>query len=97
MKSNTVLIVIVTLFLAAGAYWYFFTGGEQPPLSSDASLNEAQTQFQTLISELQPISFDTRMFSDARFNALVDITTPIASETSGRQDPFATVPGVSGN
>jgi hypothetical protein len=92
MKSNTILIGIATIIIAAGAYWYFFTGtGNQPPLSESASANQAHVQFQTLVSELQPISFDTSIFSDARFNALVDLTTPISPEPTGRLDPFAVV------
>lgn len=97
MKSNTILIGVVTILVAAGAYWYFFTGtGNQPPLSESASMNQAQTQFQMLVSELQPISFNTDIFSDARFNALVDLTTPITPEVTGRLDPFAIIPGVNG-
>jgi len=96
MKSNTAIIVIATLIVAAGAYWYFFTGtGNEQPLSLSTSTNQAQTQFQVLVSELQPVSFNTAIFSDARFNALVDITTPVAPETAGRLDPFAVVSGVS--
>lgn len=93
MKSNAILIGIVTVIIAAGVYWYFFTGtGNQPPLSAtDTSTNQAQTQFQTLVSELQPISFDTSIFSDAHFNALADLTTPISPEGTGRLDPFAAV------
>ena len=98
MKSNTIIIIIVTLIVAAGAYWYFFTGtGNEAPLSQDASTSQAQMQFQSLVSELQPISFNTAIFSDARFNALVDLSTPIAPETIGRLDPFAAVSSTSGN
>jgi len=99
MKSNTspIPFVIALLVAAAGLYWYFFTGTEQPPLTVGEAESQVQTTFQTLLSELQPISFDTGIFSDARFNALVDMTTPIAPETSGRLDPFAPVAGISGN
>lgn len=91
MKSNTTtLIVIAALIVSALAYWYFFTGtGDQPPLSATTVTNEAQTQFETLVGELQPISFDTSIFSDTRFNALVDIATPISPESFGRLDPMA--------
>jgi hypothetical protein len=93
MKSNAILIGIVIILVAAGAYWYFFTGtGNQPPLSDiSTSTSEAQTQFQALVGELQPISFDASIFSDARFNALVDLTTQISPESTGRLDPFAAV------
>ncbi|MCX6786938.1 MAG: hypothetical protein NTY93_00185 [Candidatus Kaiserbacteria bacterium] len=99
MKLNTSAIPFIVAFIvvAAGIYWYFFTGtGNQAPLSVDESENQAQVQFQTLVSELTPISFNTKIFSDSRFNALVDLSTPIAPESSGRLDPFAVVAGVSG-
>lgn len=97
MKSNTILIVIATLVVAAGAYWYFFTGtGNEPPLTTGAADNQAQSRFQTLVSELQPISFKVDIFAEPRFMALVDLATPVAPETAGRLDPFAPVPGVSG-
>lgn len=95
-KTNTTLIVICTLLVAAGAYWYFFMGSkEQPPLTAVTSGSATQAKFQALVAELQPISFDTRIFSDSRFMALVDLTTPITPETSGRIDPFAPVSGIS--
>lgn len=96
MNSNTILIIIVTLVVAAGAYWYFFTGTEnQSPLTETTTENQAQTQFQMLVSKLQPISFDTKIFSDQRFTSLVDLATPISAETIGRSDPFASLTGVS--
>ncbi len=98
MKSNTTLIIILTLVIAAGAYWYFFTGsGNQPPLTSSVpTQNVAQTQFPSLVSELQPISCNTAIFSDPRVAALVDLATPVTPEPMGRVDPFAPVPGVTG-
>jgi len=91
MKSNTTIIVIVTLLVAGLAYWYFFTGtGNEPPLSvTGATTNQAQMQFETLVGELQPVSFNTKIFADARFNALVDISTSISPESIGRIDPLA--------
>ncbi len=99
MKSNTAFILISTLLIAAGAYWYFFTGtGNEPPLTAtSAATSQAQAQFQTLVGELQPISFDTGIFSDARFNALVDITVSVSPEPVGRLDPLAPIPGIGGH
>ncbi len=97
LDSNTILLIVASLIVAAGAYWYFFTGtGNQPPLTTEVQQNEAQTRFSTLVSKLTPISFNTSIFSDPNFAALVDLSTPIAPEPTGRLDPFATVPGVSG-
>lgn len=97
MDSNTVILIVAALIVAAGAYWYFFTGtGNQPPLSVATTQNEAQTQFEALASILQPISFNTSIFSDPRFAALVDLTTPITPESAGRLDPFAAIAGTGG-
>lgn len=97
MKSNTVILIVITLLIAGGIYWYVSTGtGNQAPLTASTSNNAAQTQFQTLVGELQPISFNTTLFSDPKFTSLVDITTPVAPEPSARIDPFAPIPGVTG-
>lgn len=97
MKSNTIILIVATLVVAAGAYWYFFTDtGNQPPISADTAVESgAQLQFKALASQLQSITFDTGIFGDPRFKALVDITTPVASETLGRSDPLAPIAGVS--
>ena len=97
INTNTVILIVATLIVAAGAYWYFFTGtGNQPPLTTDVQQNEAQTRFKALVSELGPITFDTGIFSNPSFMALIDLATPVAPETAGRLDPFAVIPGVSG-
>ncbi len=94
--SKTILIIISALIVAGGAYWYFFTGtGNEPPLTTTTDQNVVQTRFQNLVGELTPISFDTKIFSDGRFQTLVSLATPIKSEASGRPDPFKPVAGVS--
>lgn len=95
-NPTTFITIGVALVVAAFAYWFFFTDtGNEPPISAVTTpLNPAQMQFEALVGELQPISFNTGIFSDARFNALVDINTSIAPESFGRLDPLA--PLVSG-
>ncbi len=96
LKSNTILIIISTLVVAAGAYWYFFAGtGNETPLSVETTGSITQARFQSLSSQLQPISFDTKIFSDSRFMVLIDLTTPLTQDPSGRVDPFAPVSGQS--
>lgn len=97
LNTNTIILAIAALAVAAAAYWYFFTGtGNEPPLSVTAENSEVQARFEALVSQLQPITFNTGIFSDSRFAALVDLATPVAPETIGRLDPFAPVPGISG-
>jgi hypothetical protein len=94
LDSRTITLIIAALVLAALAYWFFFSGsGNQQPLTAGTQ-NAAQAQFETLVGELSPVSFDTALFSDVRFQSLVDISTPVAPEPIGRTDPFAAVPGV---
>lgn len=93
MNSNTISIILVTILIALGAYWFFFTGtGNEPPITAvGATGNTAQMKFQVPLSQLQSITFSTQIFQDPRFMALVDLTTPIEPESSGRIDPFAPV------
>ena len=98
MKSNSITIVILTLVIAGAGYWYFSTrSGNQPPLTAlTAPENAAQTQFQSLVSGLRSIKFDTAIFSDPRFTSLVDLSTPVTPEPPGRLDPFAQISEVTG-
>jgi hypothetical protein len=87
------LIVVVGLGLV---YFFFFSTPAQPPLTSTSvagSTGVAGQNFAVLITRLSPITFDLKIFSDARFNALTDLATPIAPETTGRTDPFAPIAG----
>jgi hypothetical protein len=95
MKTNTILIIVTAIIAVAGAYWYYFARtGNEPSLTASDTENIAMVRFQTLASELESISFDTRIFSEPNFMALIDLTTPIIPETVGRTDPFAPIPGV---
>ena len=97
MKPN-IAIIVLTVLAFGGAYWYFFTGtGNDVALTQTAvSDSSGQAQFRSLVSQLQSISFNTAIFSDPNFDALVDIATPVTPEVSGRIDPFALIPGVAG-
>lgn len=96
-SANTLMIAAAALIVAAGAYWYFFTGNSNSPALTQVGGggSAAQAQFQTLVGELSPITFDTSIFSDPRFNALTDLATPVSPEPVGRTDPFATLSGIS--
>lgn len=96
LDTKTILMIIAGIVVLGGIYWYFFTGtATDVPLSADTtSSNPAQAQFETLVGELTPVSFDTSLLTDPRFAALVDIGTPVVPESSGRIDPFAPLPGI---
>ncbi len=94
LSANLVFIILTVVILAGGVYWYVYHGSStEAPLTAEVTQSVAQAQFQTLVTELEPISFDPKIFSDPRFAALVDLTTPIAPEPPGRTDPFAPIAG----
>ncbi|MDO8623962.1 MAG: hypothetical protein Q7R54_01275 [bacterium] len=87
-KQTTILIAIMVLL--GGVYWYFFTGNEpEVSLSATDPTDPTEQEFLNLASKLSSISFETNLFSDPRFTALVDLSTPIRPESQGRPDPFA--------
>lgn len=91
------MIVGAIALLGAAGYWYLSSssGTQQPIVSVGDTGSAAQSHFQALVSELNPISFDTSIFSDPRFGVLVNLETPISPEPKGRLDPFAAIAGVS--
>ena len=93
MKSAILSFVLPLLVVIGGVYWYISSEtGNGAPLTTDASAGSpTQSQFQSLVGELSSISFDTSVFSNPHFAALVDLSTPIAPEPVGHADPFATV------
>lgn len=94
INTTTLLIALLALGLLAGGYYYFSSGsGGTTPLSASAPGSVAEEQFIALVSQLGSVSFDTSIFSDPRFIALVDLATPLAPEASGRTDPFAPIGG----
>lgn len=93
MNQNSTALLILTLLVAAGGYWYFFSGDDAAvaTLTEQTSSTPGEQRFQSLVSELEPISFDTSLFADPRFMGLVDLSTTITPEASGRLDPFAPI------
>lgn len=90
MKSNPTAFILTTIIIAACGYWFFFARtAEQPALTPSPSQSEAQLRFQSLVSQLKPISFNTAIFSDPDFTSLVSLATPVAPETQGHLDPFS--------
>ncbi|MFM2330875.1 MAG: hypothetical protein RLZZ26_382 [Candidatus Parcubacteria bacterium] len=97
MKSNTTILIVAGLIVLAGGYWYFSaktSTGNDATLTATTDQNESQAQFQTLVVELQPITFNTDIFTDARFMSLIDLATLVTPEVPGRIDPFAPVAAV---
>lgn len=95
IPTKTLVLGIVLVVVLGGAYLYFFSSTPEAPLTSTSPATAQEQQFLDVAAELQPISFNTAIFSDPRFASLVDLTVPVSPETQGRPDPFAPIPGSS--
>lgn len=96
LTSSNYLLILTALVVAGGAYWYFFTdSGSDTPITTATQESPHEAEFRRLVGKLGPITFDTSIFSDPRFNVLVNLGTPIAPESAGRADPFAPLAGAS--
>lgn len=94
-RSGIVLLILGLLVVAAAGYMLFAKGDSAPGVTVDGEPgSEAETAFLNLTAEIDSIRFDTEVFEDPRFAALVDIRTTIVPETSGRPDPFAPLSGL---
>lgn len=88
--KNQAVIGLVVVIVLGGAYLFFFSGNSPETASvTEVSANNAQDKFTTLLAQLEPITFNTAVFSDPRFLSLRDLTTPVSAEPQGRADPFA--------
>lgn len=95
-KKTSVTVAVVVVVLGIAAYFLWMRTPVEPNVTiSDAgAASVAQATFLTLAARLEPVAFDASILSDARFLSLVDIKTAILPEESGRNDPFAPLPGV---
>jgi phosphatidylserine synthase len=92
-RVKIIIAVLVIAILGVIAYLVFFnTNNDTTAVStgSGAPASAAEVTFLNLASQINPITFDTTIFSDPRFTALVDIHTAILPEATGRTDPFST-------
>lgn len=90
---RNLIIGIVVVLALGGAYLYFFPSISTAPLTASAP-GVSEQQFLDLAGQLQPISFDTSIFSDPRFTSLIDLTVPLTPEVQGRSDPFGPIAGL---
>ncbi|HEY4489181.1 MAG TPA: hypothetical protein VJA87_01730 [Candidatus Paceibacterota bacterium] len=89
-RKNLLTIASALIVLLGGFYYFFFvtSSSDETILTAGAPASEAEVSFITLVGQLDPIEFDTRILEDTQFTALVDIRTEVVPEPQGRTDPF---------
>lgn len=94
LKKNLLMIVFVIVLIGVGAY--YVNKGSQAVITTSAAPGSAtEATFLGFATELDTVSFNTSIFSDARFMALEDIHTSVVNELTGRRDPFGQLTGLS--
>ncbi len=93
LSWRNLIIGIVVIAALGGAYLYFFPSVSTTPLTASTP-SASEQQFLDLAGQLQPVSFDTSIFSDPRFSGLIDLTVPLTPEIQGRTDPFGPIAGL---
>jgi hypothetical protein len=90
-RTNILLIILGVVVLGAAAYYFLPSSdaSSATALSGDMPADANEAAFIQLSSELDPISFDAHVLDDPRLTSLVDISTQVIPESSGRTDPFA--------
>jgi|CXWL01.1.fsa_nt_gi hypothetical protein len=97
ISRNTLVLIICSVIVLGGAFYYFFLFNTDigSALTTDGTpASQVEVSFIALIGKIDPITFDTTIFSDPRFTELKDIRTTIIPEAVGRKDPFASVFGL---
>lgn len=89
-RKNLLTIACAVIVLLGGFYYFFFvaSSSNETVLMAGAPATEAEVSFITLVSQLDPIEFDTRILNDPRFQGLIDIRTEVMPEPQGRTDLF---------
>lgn len=87
------IIVIVGLVGILGLGYYLFVIQRDSTLPSNSvGVSDADIQSQNFLRKLnliQSIDFSNSIFDDAKFNSLVEFSTPIEAVSVGRDNPFA--------
>jgi hypothetical protein len=98
---KTILSLVIIIALAFLGYWYYAapkSSTNELLVSSNASgVTTKETNAEigrkiiTLLSAMQKITLDTKIFTSSSFQSLQDFGVEIKSEIANRRDPFAPI------
>ncbi len=83
--------IAILIFVVFGYFYLVGTSNTASPLTRTSVLNPTTIKSRSIFYSLSSLRFDTGIFSDARFNALQDMSVPITPEPTGRKNPFAPI------
>lgn len=89
-KLKLPMIGIAVLFGGFILYKEFMkTPDPKSVITSSSEQAGPEQDFLPLLLQIQSVSFDERLFTDAVFRALVDFSQPIVPESMGKPNPFS--------
>jgi hypothetical protein len=86
-NNRTAVLIIILLSLLLLAYKVVFMSSEVETLG--LSEDPAMARVETILNQVQSISFDTSILKDQKFNSMKSIETPLISLPVGRKNPFS--------
>lgn len=89
--KNIFILGSILAIAAAGYYLIAVDRGSSIQTNDALNVNAAEIETQAFLrrlNELQEIKLSNELFSDPRFNALVDFSQPIQPVPFGRENPF---------
>ena len=92
MLKNILIILFLVTIVAVGAYLYLYTDVPDSLLSSDNDVSsddllEAK-DFLQRFQAFKSVELDDSIFTDKRFQSLVDFRQPIIPTAIGRPNPY---------
>ena len=91
-KNLIISIAVVVVIFIIGYYYVSNDSSSSAPILSD-STSASSDSFLSTLDELKSLSLDSSIFSLPGFELLNDNTVTLPTVLSGRQNPFAPLPG----
>lgn len=86
--SNLIFIIIIVIIIVSGGYLYINSHNAILPPITATNMKISSINIKKITS-IGSIRLDTSIFSDPRFNALINTDITVNPETIGRTNPFA--------
>ncbi len=85
------LLILLGIVLIGALGYYLYTTNQSTLLQSGSINGQASVDSAALVqrlNEIKAVTFDTSLFSDARFSRLQNFSRPINPSAIGKQNPF---------
>ena len=89
LTDTQIKLGVAAIIVFIGVGWYLFSSSQkpEPTISETEPAKPAEALFLELRNNLR-ITYDTTVFSNARFLALKNFTVPVVPDALGHTDPF---------